>query len=265
MQDSYQRDRLLHVGLLAATFLIVQTLFTLYVRPGAEDWANEQRAAAQADPKHVPTASLFNIIKDYEQESAIIAALWALGLSAVKMYSMRRQRKPLTAGAIGVPPGIRVLPEDVREWTRQLETLPDDERDLVLPRVMQRALKRFGETHDVQDASTTVHDICESEMGRFDSELAPIRFAVWVIPAIGFIGTVRGIGQALLGAQLAFNGDTSVVTGGLGVAFNSTFVALVLSIFVMYVLHELQLSQERLVLDAEQYVDEHLIQHLQVT
>jgi len=41
------------------------------------------------------------------------------------------------------------------------------------------------ETRDVQDASTTVHDICESEMGRLDSELAPVRFSVWAIPAIG--------------------------------------------------------------------------------
>jgi hypothetical protein len=31
----------------------------------------------------------------------------------------------------------------------------------------------------------------------------------------------------------------------------------------MYILHEVQLAQERLILDAEQYVDDHLIQHLQ--
>jgi hypothetical protein len=31
----------------------------------------------------------------------------------------------------------------------------------------------------------------------------------------------------------------------------------------MFVLHQLQLRQERLVLDTEGYVDEHLLQHLQ--
>ena len=263
MQDTYQRDRLLHLGLLAGMFLVIHTAFTLYVRPKADNWVEEQRAAIAADPKHVATGSIWVIIKDYEQEAAIISALWAVGLSAMKFANVRRQRRPLTAATIGVPPGIRVLPEDVREWQRQLENLPAEERDLILPRTMERALRRFGETHDVQDASTTVHDFCESEMGRLDSELAPVRFSVWAIPAIGFVGTVRGIGHALRGAQLAVEGDTSAVTGGLGISFNSTFVALTLSIIVMYILHEVQLAQERLILDSEQYVDDHLIQHLQ--
>ena len=152
MTDSYQRDRLLHLGLLAGTFLIIHTFFTLYVRPYAENWVNEQRAAMAADPKHVPTGSFWVIIKDYEQEAAIISAFWAIGLSMMKMAAVRRQRKPLAAAEIGVPAGIRVLPQDVREWTRQLENLPPDQRNLILPRVMERALKRFGETRNVQDA-----------------------------------------------------------------------------------------------------------------
>ena len=132
-----------------------------------------------------------------------------------------------------------------------------------MPRTIRRALKRFGETRDVQDAATTVHDFCESEAARLDSELAPIRFCVWAIPAIGFVGTVRGIGRALEGAQLALRGDTSAVTSGLGISFNSTFVALSLSILLMYLLHEIQLAQERLVLDTELYVDDNVISNFQ--
>jgi len=57
---------------------------------------------------------------------------------------------------------------------------------------------------------------------------------------------VRGIGLALQGAQLAMQGDTTAVTGGLGISFNSTLVALTLSIVLVYTLHEIQLAQERL-------------------
>ena len=77
------------------------------------------------------------------------------------------------------------------------------------------------------------------------------------------MGTVRGIGNALAGAQLALRGDTSSVTTGLGIAFNSTFVALIVSIILMFVIHELQLRQERLVLDTESYVDDAVISNLQ--
>jgi len=83
-----------------------------------------------------------------------------------------------------------------------------------------------------------------------------------VTPALGFVGTVRGIGLALQGAELAVKGDTTAVTSGLGISFNSTLVALTLSIVLMYILHEIQLAQERLVLDTENYAEEELISRL---
>ena len=89
-----------------------------------------------------------------------------------------------------------------------------------------------------------------------------VRYISWAIPSIGFIGTVRGIGDALGQAYKAVEGDISGVTVSLGVAFNSTFVALVLSIIIMFALHQLQLSQERLVLSTQRYVAKKLVRHL---
>ena len=73
---------------------------------------------------------------------------------------------------------------------------------------------------------------------------------------------MRGIGDALAQAHKAVEGDISGVTTSLGVAFNSTFIALVLSIVLMFVLYQLQLTQERLVLDSQAYSEEHLIAKL---
>ena len=57
-------------------------------------------------------------------------------------------------------------------------------------------------------------------------------------------------------------GDITGVTESLGVAFNSTFIALVISIFLMFIIHQLQLMQERLVLDTERYVDSRFVRRL---
>jgi biopolymer transport protein ExbB/TolQ len=57
-------------------------------------------------------------------------------------------------------------------------------------------------------------------------------------------------------------GDVTGVTQGLGITFNATLVALSLAIVVMFFLHQIQQSQDRLVLDAKTYIDEHLIRHL---
>ena len=89
-----------------------------------------------------------------------------------------------------------------------------------------------------------------------------IRYIAWAIPSIGFIGTVRGIGDALGQVYEAVEGDIAGVTASLGVAFNSTFIALLISILLMFLLHQLQLIQERLVLDTQHYCDQELLRNL---
>ena len=157
-----------------------------------------------------------------------------------------------------------MLSEDAREYSRSLEALPEREQDYLLPRTLVSALQRFATTSSIQAVSDTIKESCEVESDRLDSELSMVRYIAWAIPSIGFIGTVRGIGDALAQAYKAVEGDISGVTASLGVAFNSTFVALVLSIVLMFCLHQLQLTQERLVLDCQRYCDKRLLRFLVV-
>lgn len=261
--ERYSSDRLRSFGLLLILAVVIHAAYTLYVRPVARDWQAREQARVAADPGYKAQRSIWVILKDPEQEIAIILGIWALGLAVMKGQVLGLHRRQLEAGLVKVPQGYRILPTDVREYSHKIDQLPQVERDLIPARTLRRALKRFGETANVQDAATTVHDYCESEASRLDAELSMIRFCVWAIPAVGFVGTVRGIGEALAGAQTALRGDTGPVTSGLGVAFNSTFVALIISIILMYVVHELQLRQERLVLDTEMHVDDALLSNLQ--
>jgi biopolymer transport protein ExbB/TolQ len=260
--QNYMRDRGSKFLILAALALITHTFYTIVVRPYAGAWVAEQQAHVAANPGTRPERSIFVIIRDPEQETTIIIAMWALVLAGLRFYELKQQRRLLDDDLMRMASSIVILPSDAREYLRSLEELPPKQRDSVVPRVLRSALKRFGTTANAQDASTTVHNVSESELGRLDAELAILRFCVWAGPAIGFVGTVRGIGIALQGADLAVQGDISAVTGGLGVAFNSTLVALLLSIVLMYVLHEIQLAQERLVLDSEHYAEEQLVSRL---
>ena len=143
-----------------------------------------------------------------------------------------------------------------------MQALPDEGQKMLLPRALLNALRRFSTTRSVQDVSSSSNTIFDSEADRLESELSMIRYISWAIPSIGFIGTVRGIGEALAQADKAVKGDIAGVTQSLGVAFNSTFIALLISIFLMFLVHQLQLVQERLVYDSENYVDEKVIRHL---
>ena len=262
VQQNYLRDRVGKLGVLVVITVIVQIIYASYVRPTAQEWRTEQRAIAAATPGYVPARSIWVIIQDPEQQATIIISIWAFMLAYMRFRELKAQRQLLGAGYLKKEGGVVILPSDAREYLRTFEQLPVAQRGAVLPRVLAAALKRFGATGNVQDASQTVHNVCESEHNRLDAELAILRFSVWVTPALGFVGTVRGIGLALQGAELAVKGDTTAVTAGLGISFNSTLVALTLSIVLMYILHEIQLAQERLVLDTENYAEEELVSRL---
>jgi biopolymer transport protein ExbB/TolQ len=245
-------------SLIIAT-IVIHAFYVMTVRPNAEAVLAEQALRMEQEENYSPPQSIWVIIKDYEQESEVILMIWALAILIYKSRGLLRERALLQQELLPVREGVRILPED----SRVLQGLPPAIAGMLLPRVLLAALERFGATRNVQDVSSMVNTLCESESGRLDTELGMIRYIAWAIPSIGFIGTVRGIGMALNEAHRAVEGDILGVTENLGVAFNSTLVALLLSIVLMFFVHQLQLIQERLVLDSQTYVDHNLIRHMQ--
>lgn len=263
MRRSDSVDFVFQLASLIVALIVVHAVYVTLVRPRADSFLAEQAALAGADPEYVEQRSVWVILKDFEQEACFVLMMWAIAIMASKSVTTAREGHLLQTELVPVADGVRILPEDAREYARQIEALPDRERRLLLPRTLLAALHRFGATGNIQDASDTAHTVAGKESERLDSELSMVRYIAWAIPSIGFIGTVRGIGAALGLAHRAVEGDITGVTRNLGVAFNSTFIALLISIVLMFLLHQLQLRQERLIFDTESYVDTHLIRHLQ--
>jgi biopolymer transport protein ExbB/TolQ len=249
---------------LIVTVVTVHALYVAWIRPAGTEIIAAEQARMRADPDYVPTRSVFLVIKDFEQEAEIIHFVWAMLIIGYKALLVRRERKILDRQLIQVPEGIKVLPEDAKDYARQLEALPEEEKSSLVARALQRTLDRFAATRSIRDSAETSRAVCDSEADRLDSGLAMIRYIAWAIPAIGFIGTVRHIGDALLQAHKAVTGDITGVTSDLGIAFNATFVALLLTIILMFFLHQLQQSQEQFVHDTDHWIDQHLIRHMQV-
>lgn len=243
--------------------ILVHGFYVTIVRPQADAVLAEQRVRQAADNDYSPEASFWVIIKDYEQESCFVLMFWAFGILAYKAAGAFQERALLERELLPMREGVKILPEDTREYARTLQALPEADRRMLLPRVLLSSLDRFGSTRDVQDVSSLSNSMLESEGARLDSEQAMIRYVAWAIPALGFIGTVRGIGLALNEAHRAVEGDIAGVTENLGTAFNSTLIALLISIVVMFLVHQLQHFQERLVFDTQTYVDHNLVRHMQ--
>ncbi len=258
-------DFLFQLFALLVALVLVHGLYVGVIRPSADAALAAQAALQAAGETVIAERSLAVVIRDFEQEACFILMLWALAIMGLKAWRTREEHNMLTRQLIEVPPGTSLLPQDAREYSRNLEALPETEQEFLLPRTLLNALQRFASTQSIPAVSEAVREQCDIEADRLDSELSMVRYISWAIPSIGFIGTVRGIGDALGQAYKAVEGDISGVTVSLGVAFNSTFVALVLSIIIMFALHQLQLSQERLVLSTQRYIDRKLIRHLSVS
>lgn len=258
-----QLEFLFQIASLLLAIIIVHAIYVAVIRPNAIRVQKEQTAQIAAQPDFVPERSIYIVVRDFEQESCFILLFWAVALISYKSWSTYQERRILRLRLIEIRPGSSILPEDAREYSRPIQALPANLQAFLLPRALLGALHRFQSTSNIQDAAQAVRAVSDSEANRLDSELSMIRYISWAIPSIGFLGTVRGIGQALSQAHKAALGDISGVTQSLGVAFNSTFVALLISIFIMFLLHQLQLLQERLVLECEDYCDTNLIRNLQ--
>jgi biopolymer transport protein ExbB/TolQ len=247
--------------------IIIHSIWTLYIRPRAEAVLGQRvevKNSANATHRVLQLRSVYVILKDREQETCVILCLWSLLLLGRQAWLTQASRKLLEKDYVRIGEAQVVLPEDARVYSRPLEALPREEQDGFLPRLLMVAYNRFGATRSVQDAAEAVKDECEFEAASMDTKLSMVRFTAWAIPAVGFVGTVRGIGAALQEAQGAMGGDISGVTMGLGVTFNATLTALCSCIIVMFWMHQLQQFQDRLVLDTRTYVDRQLLRKLRV-
>ena len=212
----------------------------------------------------MPEKSVYVLIRDFEQEACFILMFWAMAIIGFKLSHILKERSLLELDIIRAAEGLKILPQDTKELTRKVQSLPADKQRFLLPRALQIAIDRFNSSSNVQDVSQAMKNVCDTEYERLESELSIIRYIAWAIPSVGFLGTVRGIGDALGQAHKAVEGDITGVTESLGVAFNSTFIALCISIVLMFIVHQLQLMQERYIFDTQEYCNHNLIRHMQI-
>lgn len=264
MKQRLSSEFIFQLFALLITIILVHAVYVGIVRPNADAILQQQLELQAAGGEYVPKRSIYVVVRDFEQEACFVLLIWAMTIMGYKGRRLLQEQEILESRLLEVADGTSILPQDAREYGRSLEALDDQTQEFLLPRTLLAALQRFATTASIPAVSNTVKEQCDGESDRLDSELSMVRYIAWAIPSIGFIGTVRGIGDALGQAYKAVEGDISGVTVSLGVAFNSTFVALVLSIVIMFCLHQLQLSQERLVQGCQRYCDQRLLRHLVV-
>jgi biopolymer transport protein ExbB/TolQ len=132
--------------------------------------------------------------------------------------------------------------------------------------IWMRIRRRVAENPDGRPSV----EILQAETGQLRDSIEndvyePLGFLVGIIPALGFIGTVLGMGNALLAADGLFSAadrqlTVSQITKQLGFAFDTTLLALVLSSIVGLMLAATRVRERRFIRDAERAISRSLSQ-----
>lgn len=149
--------------------------------------------------------------------------------------------------------------DDVNQLKLNMQQLEKSQRFLLTDLIKKSCTK-----YRLSKSSSEVLGLVDSQVkiysSEMDSEQEFIRYTAWAIPSVGFIGTVLGIAASLGYANEANTPEgIGKVTSMLAVAFDTTLVALVLSIFLMFGIHYVQKRQDSLFSRMNSYMIENLI------
>ena len=234
-------------GIIALTLsaILVHGFYVILVEPNV---ALAQALIMQGDTEQ--QRSIWVILKDFEQEACLILMFWAIYLMAEKFIHITKTNYLFEVDFF----------KDCDMSSAAISTVVDDLENLKggiantpLIRTLKVSLRRFLLSQDIHATAEVIEAECVALGNKNEAENSMIRYLIWAIPSIGFIGTVRGIGQALAQADKALAGDISGMTNSLGVAFNSTLVALFVSMILMFLLYQLQRAQDSLTVSVNDY------------
>lgn len=169
--------------------------------------------------------------------------------------------------AIGVAEAlIRMRHARVEERYRAMNLLPTDDQTVLqstdlgpirrrvrelavddtsfLPALIDVSVTQLSTTKSVEQAVAVYTSMVEMMSHRLDLAYQTLRYLVWLIPTIGFIGTVIGISISLEGLENPKKIDFAVITGGLAIAFYTTVLALLQSVILVFLMNSAQKREE---------------------
>jgi hypothetical protein len=135
-----------------------------------------------------------------------------------------------------------------------------------VPRLIERCVLGFNISHSADQTNSLLNSSLELYLHEIDLRYNIIRYITWLIPSLGFIGTVIGIMMALNYAGDRANVESAdmlyQVTERLGVAFSTTLLALVMASILVFIQNIVQGREETALNRAGQYTLDNLINRL---
>ena len=188
--------------------------------------------------------------------------IWGvLEVIAIKRH-LQKENDALEAHLLPETENYILSADDANEIKLQIQKLERSQK-YYLTDLIKKACTKYRLSKSSSETLGLVESQVDIYNAEIESEQSFINYIAWAIPSVGFIGTVLGISASLGYANEATTPEgIEKVTSALSVAFDTTLIALVLSIILMLMIHALYKQQEELFTNMKSYMIENLINRL---
>ena len=235
----------------------------------AEAPAEEVAIAEEAPPGFYP-GELF-VHRGWVPFVLVFLMSWSMAILVMKYGKLKRQRASMLFDLLPSDIAEEITDDTVDKFVANIHDLPVEPGESFLVSRVLRGLEHFRVRKSNPEVASMLASHSEIDANAVQSSYTLLNVFIWAIPILGFIGTVIGISAAVGGfsgglesAQdiSALKDSLNSVTGGLATAFDTTLIALVMSIFVMFPSSSLQKAEEDLLNWVDEYCNENLLKRL---
>ena len=204
----------------------------------------------------------------------VVFFCWSLAILFTKSRKLRQQRMALAIKPVPIDPDFVLNRTTANDVLLRLRAIVDDTGNYVLLNRVDRALSNLQNIGRIGDVSEILRTQAEYDENQLSSSYTLVNGFLWATPVFGFVGTVLGLSQAVRGfggtlqgaADLSvLKGSLQAVTGGLGVAFETTLVALVCALATQLLLSAMQMRESKFLDECNDYCHAHIISKLKLT
>jgi biopolymer transport protein ExbB/TolQ len=164
--------------------------------------------------------------------------MFSIGLAAllIKGFDVVTQRSGLSESFFGSVPRTANPAEESKALLTRLDRLPGRRQGEYCVSRLRAALEHVCRRGSADTLDDELKYLSDMDASRAHAGYGQFRVIVWAIPILGFLGTVIGITMALNSVDLQAPDQSMLqVLNGLGLKFDTTALALTLSMVLMFI------------------------------
>jgi flagellar motor component MotA len=195
--------------------------------------------------------------------------VWGCVILALKWKKSQRQRQAMLLDVLPSRLSAEINSSTVGPVLDHIYKLPVRLRDSLMVNRIRKGLELFEKRNNNSEVSSLLSAQSDIDANRTSGSYALLKVFLWAIPILGFIGTVQGLSIAVGNLEMgntadpeAIKGAIGKLTGGLGIAFDTTLLGLVLSMIMSFPMAAMQKREEETLTLIDAFCTEKLLPRL---